>query len=411
MASRRSLRFNADVDEQLLSLIEKVAGGYQPYDVELFSGYRPKNRLPGSEHGKHAAIDFNLIDRKTGKALPNIRDPSSARDYQAFANAVYQAADPELQKQLRWGGYFTQGQPRDWMHLDLGGADRMAAGTWQGGFNKDLMAQLGLDQPGGVEAVAKAAGVSVDDVRSAFLSTIAGTEAPAYNTLYGGGTFGDDYSQHPNRKIPITKGPNKGDYSTAAGRYQFLNSTWADEQKRLGLKDFSPASQDAAAWDLAARTYSDATKGGDLMEALNSGDPARINAAAQVLNKQWTSLPGGIEQAGGYGNSTFYDVYSKNLGGKGTPVASSTDAGKSTASPYALPDKGDTKKSWAEQLGDDIGAVNFGAASGGYTAPPVAQPGAANTTAAVPKQDPAAFDARRQQLALAMQRLNQGVLF
>lgn len=75
----------------------------------------------------------------------------------------------------------------------------------------------------------------------AFLDTIAFAEGGTYNKLYGGGTF-SDLSKHPNKKI--TAG---GYTSTAAGRYQFLYSTWKGIANLLRLPDFSPRSQDLAA--------------------------------------------------------------------------------------------------------------------------------------------------------------------
>lgn len=82
--------------------------------------------------------------------------------------------------------------------------------------------------------------VRLPQVRAA-LDTIAWAEGGrTYNTLYGGGTFVGD--QHPNRAIKA------GAYtSTAAGRYQFLNSTWRGIARKLGLTDFGPASQDIGA--------------------------------------------------------------------------------------------------------------------------------------------------------------------
>lgn len=64
---------------------------------------------------------------------------------------------------------------------------------------------------------------------------------PGYNILFGGGQF-DDYSRHPDRVIS-----SPGGYSSAAaGAYQFLPGTYAEAARELGLKDFSPASQDLA---------------------------------------------------------------------------------------------------------------------------------------------------------------------
>ena len=139
----------------------------------------------------------------------------------------------------------------------------------------------------------------------ALLDTISGTEsAGKYNIMYGGKRF-SDYSDHPRVAFPIQSGPNRGKRSSAAGRYQFIQGTWDDQRRKLGLKDFSPASQDAAAWNLASETY-----GRGLMADLRSGDPKRVAAVGRALRKQWTSLPGGIEA--GTNASRFARAYSDN---------------------------------------------------------------------------------------------------
>jgi muramidase (phage lysozyme) len=127
------------------------------------------------------------------------------------------------------------------------------------------------------------------------LDAIAGSESPGYNTKYGGGTF-NDFTDHPRQAVPITTGPNAGKTSSAAGRYQFLGSTWDEVKKEAGLPDFSPDSQDAGAWHLANKTYQQRT-GRDLTADLQSakGDPNAIKQIGQALSKVWTSLPGGIE--------------------------------------------------------------------------------------------------------------------
>src|SRR4051812_12774190 len=82
--------------------------------------------------------------------------------------------------------------------------------------------------------------VQLPQVKAA-LDTIAWAEGGrSYNTLFGGGVFSGN--QHPN--IAITA---NGYTSTAAGRYQFLSSTWAGVKNALGLPDFGPASQDIGA--------------------------------------------------------------------------------------------------------------------------------------------------------------------
>jgi muramidase (phage lysozyme) len=73
----------------------------------------------------------------------------------------------------------------------------------------------------------------------------------------------------------------KNNSSTATGAYQFLERTWKDEAKKLGLKDFSPESQDLAAVSLLSQN-------GALKEIL-SGD---FNKAVAKSNRTWASLPG-----------------------------------------------------------------------------------------------------------------------
>lgn len=62
--------------------------------------------------------------------------------------------------------------------------------------------------------------------------------APGYNVMFGGSTF-KDYSRHPDR---VVRTP--GYASAAAGAYQFMPPTWQEVAGKLGLKDFSPESQD-----------------------------------------------------------------------------------------------------------------------------------------------------------------------
>ena len=139
--------------------------------------------------------------------------------------------------------------------------------------------------------------ISLPQVRAA-LDTIAWAEGANYNTLYGGGTF-SDFSRHPNRRI--TAG---GYTSTAAGRYQFLFSTW----QGLGLPDFSPVNQDIGALMLIARRGAlSQILQGDFHGALTSG----------ALGKEWASLP---YSPYGQTNRTVAAVMNKFNSSLGSPM-------------------------------------------------------------------------------------------
>ena len=59
----------------------------------------------------------------------------------------------------------------------------------------------------------------------ALMRTITASEANVrqpYNVIYGGSLV-NDLTRHPDRCMTIIAGPNKGNCSTAAGRYQMLN--------------------------------------------------------------------------------------------------------------------------------------------------------------------------------------------
>lgn len=126
----------------------------------------------------------------------------------------------------------------------------------------------------------------------ALLDTISGSESPDYNTRYGGKKF-TDFSKFPSGAAEITEGPNKGKFSSASGRYQFIRGTWEAQAKKLGLKDFSPESQDIAAWDLAQTAYARKYPDRDLIHDI--ANPNMAGRIASALKSEWTSLPGGIE--------------------------------------------------------------------------------------------------------------------
>jgi muramidase (phage lysozyme) len=96
-----------------------------------------------------------------------------------------------------------------------------------------------------------------------------------YRRIFGGQLF-QSFSDHP--RITVSKG---GYTSSAAGAYQFLASTWDETRNTMGLRDFSPSSQDiAAVGRIAAR--------GALPDLI----AGRFSRAVRKIAGEWASLPG-----------------------------------------------------------------------------------------------------------------------
>lgn len=100
-----------------------------------------------------------------------------------------------------------------------------------------------------------------------------------YNALYGNGRF-DDFSKHPNIRRQFREKSGKVNYTTAAGAYQMLGSTWGRTAKRLGLTDFTPHSQDVAAVYLIKES-----------KALDDVMNGQWDAALRKTSPVWASLP------------------------------------------------------------------------------------------------------------------------
>lgn len=112
----------------------------------------------------------------------------------------------------------------------------------------------------------------------AMLRVSEGTAGPnGYRTLVGGKLF-NSYADHPRVLVPL---PNLGISSSAAGAFQILRKTWDGVRAKLGLPDFSPASQDRAAIELIRQRG-----------ALADVRAGRFAAAVEKCRKEWASLPG-----------------------------------------------------------------------------------------------------------------------
>ena len=105
-----------------------------------------------------------------------------------------------------------------------------------------------------------------------------GTAGPNAYRMMVGGTLFDSLADHPRVKVWL---PNLGINSSAAGAYQILRTTWDGVRAKLGLPDFSPASQDRAAIELIRQRG-----------ALADVRAGRFAVAVEKCRKEWASLPG-----------------------------------------------------------------------------------------------------------------------
>lgn len=138
---------------------------------------------------------------------------------------------------------------------------------------------------------------------AAFLRMLQMSEGTAsqpdpYRVCYGYGHTVQSMGAHPaesgewrGERLPdamcINAGLRPGCVSTAAGAYQIIKPTWERLRKRLGLVDFTAASQDAAAAELIrSRGALEHVKAGRLAQALRACAP------------EWASLPGNYAKQG-----------------------------------------------------------------------------------------------------------------
>lgn len=134
----------------------------------------------------------------------------------------------------------------------------------------------------------------------ALMRTISASESQdsnPYTLLYGGQHF-SALSRHPNQCVTIVSGSHQGECSTAAGRYQFLTSTWQEKvqqyhrkQSHVGLNShsFEPQIQDEVvyAWLKDHHVWRV-----DITILLEQG---KLEQVLQLLSGTWTSLGYGTE--------------------------------------------------------------------------------------------------------------------
>jgi muramidase (phage lysozyme) len=155
----------------------------------------------------------------------------------------------EFELQSPKGGFFNWFAYKD--HVDV--KPPLDSGTGAGGVSKQV--QAFLDVIAWTEGTDRVIG---DGART------------GYNIIFTFDRF-TNFSKHP-RRLKCSGGL----CSDAAGRYQFLSTTW-DE---LGLSDFSPANQDIGAMKLIRRRG-----------ALSLVEAGKIKQALDPLSFEWASLP------------------------------------------------------------------------------------------------------------------------
>jgi tape measure domain-containing protein len=170
--------------------------------------------------------------------------------------------------------HLTPDSKADTTETRSGGRGVSPAGYEMGAGSKDTKDTTGSTPPTGSTGSTGStspASISPDARVKAFLALIGHTEGADYNTVYGGGKFGS-FAAYPSGRGP-------------AGRYQFQEPTWRGLAKQLGLRDFSPESQDKGAVQLLRE------KGA--LDLILKGDIA--GAIRKLTPYTWSSLPGGSE--------------------------------------------------------------------------------------------------------------------
>lgn len=123
---------------------------------------------------------------------------------------------------------------------------------------------------------------------NAFLALIREVEANGrYDVIAGGDTF-DSWEEHPFVLKPTRSKPLG---TTASGAYQQVRKTWSMARDALGLTDFTPESQDAAArWIIDHKIPGtdqfnlDGTGNGD---AIRAGD---FRTALEIFAPEWEAF-------------------------------------------------------------------------------------------------------------------------
>lgn len=139
-----------------------------------------------------------------------------------------------------------------------------------------------------------------DPYLRALMRTISASESHVirpHHVLQGGEQVGT-LDRHPNRCEAIARGPNRGNCSTAAGRYQLLYGTWLELASRYhpdrtdDVLDTTRLSFAPIHQDIVVHAWLQEGRWGNLSAQLRAG---RIQPVLRRLSGTWTSLGWGIE--------------------------------------------------------------------------------------------------------------------
>lgn len=177
-----------------------------------------------------------------------------------------------------------------------GGATSAGSAAYMGTSNGLPNSSSALRNANGT--VISTADTTLPAYQRAFLDTVSHYESrgkgQGYDTLVGGGRIAS-LDRHPN-VVGLT---TELGGSTAAGRYQFLGSTWNSTVKQYNaanpdrpITDFSPQAQDRAAYFLAQQNYRTRTNGRDL--------------DTDLKNKEYGYIRYGL---GGWGRNTTWQGF------------------------------------------------------------------------------------------------------
>lgn len=138
------------------------------------------------------------------------------------------------------------------------------------------MSRISASEAGGVNVVAFLDTIAQSEIGAALLAA----SDDGYDVIVGSTAakpvLFPSYADHPRVRVQLGK-----IVSTAAGRYQFLGSTWDALARKLELPDFSPESQDRGCIQLLRECGA--------LACLQAGMiPDAIRHAAPI----WASLPG-----------------------------------------------------------------------------------------------------------------------